>query len=153
MSIGHFKAFTDLNPGQWFAALGDKGVKIGLVVQFSKELRPPNELRPVFVSESEAISTSPDGLQWVYTPDITDISVDTKSLSKDVIHESGDIVITSDGAFLNFKRNSHSLFANIATGRVADSHTQALWFGKWSLLEKKPEGYKSLLDFGAVLKS
>jgi hypothetical protein len=149
MSIGHCKAFTDLNAGQWFAAPGGKGVKIGLVVQFSKEHRPPNELRPVFVSESEAISTSPDGIQWVYTPDITDVSVDTMSLSESITRESGRILVTKDGVFLHFTHNSHGLFANIATGKVTDSHTQALWFRKWTLWEKKPDGYKSILDFGA----
>ena len=126
MSIGHYKAFTDLNAGQWFAAPGGKGVKIGLVVQFSKEHRPPNELRPVFVSESEAISTSPS-----------------------ITRESGRILVTKDGVFLHFTHNSHGLFANIATGKVTDSHTQALWFRKWTLWEKKPDGYKSILDFGA----
>ncbi len=146
MSIGHFKAFTDMNAGQWFAVPGDNKAKIGLAVQF------PKELWPVLVSESEAISTSQDRPQWVYTPDITDISVDTKSLSKGVIHESGDIVITSNGAFLNFKRDGHGLFANIATGQITEPDSQRLWFGRWSLFEKKPDGYTSLLDFGVVVE-
>jgi hypothetical protein len=152
MSIGHFKAFTDLNAGQWFAAPGDNGVQIGLAVQFPKELRPPRELRPVFVSKSEAKSASPAGIQGVYTPDIVEISVDTMNLSQAAIRESGNIFITKDGAFLCFTHESHYVFAHIATGQVAQPDPQGLLFGKWSLLEKKPDGYKPLLDFGTVAK-
>jgi hypothetical protein len=140
MSIGKLKQFSELDGGQWFV-LPDE-MSVGFVVQST------DEKRPVIFSSSSAKSVSKYSVKSVYIPEKIEITVDSLSLSEKS-PQSGILIVASNGTFIQFSLDQSPLFANLATGARGKPDTPAIWFKKWSLLEKKPDGYARLLDYGS----
>jgi hypothetical protein len=141
MSIGMLLQFNDLEAGQWFI-LPD-GAGIGFTVHTE------SEKRPVIFSSSTANMISPYDIRNVYIPDNINISVDSLSFSEKLPAAPGTIILAKNGSFISFLQDKLCLFANLETGAAGDPDESAIWFKKWSLLEKKLHGHTLLLDFNS----
>jgi hypothetical protein len=142
MTLGQFKYFDDLYPGQWFLFPNSNGLRIGVAINQG------DGVTPVFISENDAASESPAAIAGgAYVPVRVDVHVDTKSLHSAAAGRPGYIAVTPNGSFLEFRHLSYQLLANLNTGFVEEPKGERLFFSGWSLVERRPEGYVSLLDF------